>query len=92
MRGKTELKAVKAEIVKKYAQGGTDTGSPEVQIALITQRINELNQHFQKFAKDHHSKTGLLRLVGQRKRLLTYLKGKDEKRYTKLIRSLELRK
>ncbi len=92
MAGKTEIKAKKAEIVKKYAMGAKDTGSPEVQVALITTRINELNQHFATHKKDHHSKRGLLDLIGQRRRLLNYLKKSDTQRYSKLILSLELRK
>ncbi len=92
MPGKTELKLKKAEILKKHAVGAKDTGSPEAQVALITHRINELNGHFKSHVKDHHSRRGLLKLVGQRKRLLTYLKSKDAARYTKLITALELRK
>ncbi|MCM2279427.1 MAG: 30S ribosomal protein S15 [Oligoflexia bacterium] len=92
MASHTETKAKKAEIIKKYGSTTGDTGSPEVQIALLTDRINELNQHFAKFAKDHHSRRGLLKMVGQRRRLLNYLKTSDTKRYAKLIDSLELRK
>jgi small subunit ribosomal protein S15 len=92
MAGQTALKNKKAEIVKKFARASTDTGSPEVQIALLTTHINELNMHFKTHAKDHHSKRGLLKMVGQRRRLLTYLKSKDQGRYTQLIQSLELRK
>lgn len=92
MAGKTEIKKKKAEVIKKYERGSADTGSPEVQVALLTSRINELNEHFKTHAKDHHSKRGLLALVGQRRRLLTYLKTADEKRYVQLIQSLELRK
>src|ERR1700744_2388122 len=97
MPGKTETKLKNAEIVKKYGRGsagpsGKDTGSPETQVALLTSRINELNQHFGVNPKDHHSKRGLLKMVGQRRRLLNYLKAVDAKRYNQLIQSLELRK
>jgi small subunit ribosomal protein S15 len=92
MAGKTETKLKKAEIVKKFSRAGGDTGSPEVQVALLTTRINELNEHFKTHLKDHHSKRGLLKMVGQRRRLLAYLKDNDQKRYTQLIQSLELRK
>lgn len=92
MAGNTALKAKKSEVMKKFAQGANDTGSPEVQVALLTTRINELNEHFKGHAKDHHSKRGLLKMVGQRRRLLTYLKSTDQKRYTQLIQALDLRK
>ena len=92
MPGKIEQRLKKAEILKKHATGAKDTGSPEAQVALLTHRINDLNNHFKTAVKDHHSKRGLLKLVGQRKRLLTYLKSKDAARYTKLITALELRK
>ncbi|MCA0175424.1 MAG: 30S ribosomal protein S15 [Proteobacteria bacterium] len=82
----------KAEIVKTHARAATDTGSPEVQVALITARINELTPHFKLHAKDHHGRRGLLKLVNQRKRLLAYLKAKDADRYTALIQKLGLRK
>jgi small subunit ribosomal protein S15 len=82
----------KAEIVKANARGGADTGSPEVQVALLTARINELTPHFKTHAKDHHGRRGLLKLVNQRKRLLSYLKDKDAERYTALIGKLGLRK
>ena len=81
-----------AEIVKSHARGAADTGSPEVQVALLTARINELTPHFKQHLKDHHGRRGLLRLVNQRKRLLAYLKGKDAERYTALIAKLGLRK
>ncbi len=83
---------VKADIVKAHARGAKDTGSPEVQVALITARINELTPHFKQHAKDHHGRRGLLRLVNQRKRLLAYLKEKDADRYLALIQKLGLRK
>lgn len=92
MAGKTALKVKKETIVKKFGRAAGDTGSPEVQVALLTDHINELNQHFAKFPKDYHSKRGLLKMVGQRRRLLNYLKESDSKRYTQLIQSLELRK
>jgi small subunit ribosomal protein S15 len=82
----------KAEIVKANARRAADTGSPEVQVALLTARINELTPHFKTHAKDHHGRRGLLKLVNQRKRLLTYLKDKDAERYTVLIQKLGLRK
>ena len=82
----------KAEIVKTHARGAADTGSPEVQVALITARINALTPHFKEHAKDHHGRRGLLRLVNQRKRLLAYLKNKDADRYVALIQKLGLRK
>jgi small subunit ribosomal protein S15 len=82
----------KAEIVKANARGTADTGSPEVQVALLTARINELTPHFKTHAKDHHGRRGLLKMVNQRKRLLSYLKDKDASRYTALIAKLGLRK
>ena len=82
----------KAEIVKANARGAADTGSPEVQVALLTARINELTPHFKQHAKDHHGRRGLLRMVSQRKRLLAYLKDKDADRYSALIQKLGLRK
>jgi small subunit ribosomal protein S15 len=82
----------KAEIVRDNARGTNDTGSPEVQVALITARINELAPHFKTHAKDHHGRRGLLRLVNRRKSLLAYLKDKDAQRYTALIGKLGLRK
>ncbi len=82
----------KAEVVKAHARGANDTGSPEVQVALITARINELTPHFKQHAKDHHGRRGLLRLVNQRKRLLAYLKDRDADRYVALIQKLGLRK
>ncbi len=84
--------ASKAEIVQQHARGTADTGSPEVQVALLTARINELTPHFKQHLKDHHGRRGLLKLVNQRKRLLSYLKDKDADRYTALIAKLGLRK
>ena len=82
----------KAEVVTKYRQHESDTGSPEVQVALLSERINMLTEHFKTHKKDHHSRRGLLKLVGQRRRLLDYLKGKDATRYKKLIDGLGIRK
>ena len=82
----------KAEIIQEYGRTNGDTGSPEVQVALLTARINDLQEHFSAHKKDHHSRRGLLKLVGQRRRLLDYLKTKDESRYKTLIGSLGLRK
>ncbi len=88
----TMTTAEKAQIIKDNARAANDTGSPEVQVALLTTRINELTPHFQQHKKDHHGRRGLLKLVNQRKRLLSYLKGKDADRYTALIGKLGLRK
>jgi small subunit ribosomal protein S15 len=82
----------KAEIVKANARGQADTGSPEVQVALLTARINELTPHFKANKKDHHGRRGLLRMVSRRRKLLDYLKGKDFDRYAALISKLGLRK
>jgi small subunit ribosomal protein S15 len=82
----------KQEIISKFAQGQADTGSPEVQIALLSERITHLTEHFKTHAKDHHSRRGLLKLVGQRRRLLDYLKSKNVDRYRKLIDTLGIRK
>ncbi|WP_298231343.1 30S ribosomal protein S15 [uncultured Azohydromonas sp.] len=82
----------KAEIIASNARGTADTGSPEVQVALLTARINELTPHFKTHAKDHHGRRGLLKMVNQRKRLLAYLKSKDADRYVALIQKLGLRK
>ncbi|MBY0472549.1 30S ribosomal protein S15 [bacterium] len=92
MAGRTAVREKKAEIVKKFGAAAKNTGSTEVQVALLTNRINELNDHFKSHKKDHHSKRGLLKIIGQRRRLLTYLKTSDQKRYNQLIQSLELRK
>ena len=85
-------KEKKAEIVKKYAQNEKDTGSTEVQIALLTEEINTLTEHLKEHPHDHHSRRGLLKKVGQRKSLLTYLLNTDVTRYRNLIKSLGLRK
>ena len=84
--------ADKAEIVSKYARSEGDTGSPEVQVALLTSRITQLTDHFKDHKHDHHSRRGLLRMVNQRRKLLDYLKGKDNQRYKDLIASLGLRR
>ncbi|HCV42816.1 MAG TPA: 30S ribosomal protein S15 [Bacteroidetes bacterium] len=85
-------KETKAEIIKKYGEKTNDTGRPEVQIALLTARINDLSPHFEKFPKDHHSRVGLLKMVGKRRRLLDYLQEKNVERYRKLIVELQIRK
>jgi small subunit ribosomal protein S15 len=82
----------KRDLVEQYRQHSTDTGSPEVQVALISERIDYLTQHFQTHTKDHHSRRGLLRLVGQRRRLLDYLKRYDNTRYKNVIERLGLRR
>ncbi|KAB2876960.1 MAG: 30S ribosomal protein S15 [Burkholderiaceae bacterium] len=82
----------KAEIVKSHARGAKDTGSPEVQVALLTARINELTPHFKTHLKDHHGRRGLLRMVSRRRKLLDYLKDNDAERYSALIQKLGLRK
>ncbi len=83
--------AKKAEIIKQYARGENDTGSPEVQVALLSERINYLTEHLKINKKDHSSRLGLLKLVGQRKRLLKYLKKVDYTRYQELIKPLGIR-
>ena len=85
-------KEKKAEIIEKFGRTEGDTGSPEVQIALLTERIQELTAHLQNNHKDHHSRRGLLKMVGHRRRLLAYLKYKDIERYRALIEKLGLRK
>ena len=82
----------KAAAVKDNARAANDTGSPEVQVALLTARINELTPHFKEHAKDHHGRRGLLRMVSRRRKLLDYLKAKDADRYLALIAKLGLRK
>lgn len=86
------IKPVKTEIITQYRVHETDTGSPEVQIALLSSRINYLTDHFKTHAKDHHSRRGLLKLVGQRRRLLDYLKKTDVERYRAIIDKLGIRK
>lgn len=82
----------KDEVIGTYRLHDADTGSPEVQVALLSERINYLTEHFKTHAKDHHSRRGLLKLVGQRRRLLDYVKSKDSERYAELIRRLGIRK
>ncbi|MDR0853526.1 MAG: 30S ribosomal protein S15 [Clostridiales Family XIII bacterium] len=82
----------KAEIINEYKTKEGDTGSPEVQVAILTYRINDLNEHLKIHKKDHHSRRGLLKMVGQRRNLLGYLKDKDIERYRTLIARLGLRK
>jgi len=85
-------KEKKQEIINRFRLHNTDTGSPEVQIALLSERLNSLSSHFQTHKKDHHSRRGLLKLVGQRRKLLGYLKGCDRTRYEKIIEQLGIRK
>lgn len=85
-------KEKKAEIIAKFATHEGDTGSPEVQIALLTERINHLTEHLKVHHKDHHSRRGLLQMVGQRRSLLAYLKNLDIERYRKIVADLDLRK
>ena len=82
----------KQEIVQKFAINKTDTGSPEVQVALLTERILNLTDHFKEHGKDNHSRRGLMKMVNNRRRLLAYLKNQDEERYAQLINALGLRK
>ncbi|MFT7625727.1 MAG: small subunit ribosomal protein S15 [Myxococcota bacterium] len=86
------LSARKREIIEEFKTHEGDTGSPEVQIALLTERINYLTSHFKTHHKDHHSRRGLLKLVGQRRRLLDYVKSRDIARYRKIIGALDIRK
>ena len=85
-------KEKKHEIIEKFGESSNDTGKAEVQIALLTERINELTKHFQEHKKDHHSRQGLLKMVGQRRRLLKYLAKKDINRYRQLIKQLGIRR
>ena len=82
----------KSDIIKKHQQGAKDTGSPEVQIALLTERINHLTEHLKVHAKDHHSRRGLLMLVGRRRRMLDYVKDRDVQRYRDIVAKLGLRR
>ncbi len=82
----------KKEIVKEFGKKEKDTGSTEVQVALLTKKINELSEHFKSHKKDHHSRRGLLGMINNRRKLLKYLKGKDENHYQSLIKKLGLRK
>ncbi len=88
----TVTKKKKKELIEHFKTHDIDTGSAAVQIALLSERINNLSEHFKKFKKDFHSRRGLLSLVGQRRRLLEYLKKKDSKRYESVIKELKLRK
>jgi small subunit ribosomal protein S15 len=85
-------KEQKAELIAKYGNGEGDTGSPEVQVAILTARINDLNEHFKAHPHDHHSRRGLLKMVGQRRNMLAYLKSKDIERYRAIVQKLGLRK
>jgi small subunit ribosomal protein S15 len=82
----------KSALIKEHARGKDDTGSPEVQVAILSERINALTEHFKTHKKDNHSRRGLLKMVSQRRRLLDYLKDRDEKRYAALIDRLSLRR
>ena len=88
----SQAKHAKAEVIDTYRTHDTDTGSPEVQVALLTKRIQELTEHFKTHKKDHHSRRGLLRLVGRRRRLLDYVKRQEFERYRTLIERLGIRK
>jgi len=88
----TLTKEAKSELIRKHAAHEGDTGSPEVQVALLTARINELTEHLREHRKDHHSRRGLLMLVGQRRRLLNYLNRHDVDRYRTLVQELGLRR
>lgn len=85
-------KEQKLEILKKYGKNEKDSGKPEVQIAILTANINNLSEHFNTFKKDHHSRVGLLKMVGKRRRLLDYLMKRDIERYRKIIQELDIRK
>lgn len=82
----------KTELIKDYARGGTDTGSPEVQASILTERITNLTEHLKQHKKDFHSRRGLLKMVSRRRKLLDYLNGKDAARYAELIKRLGLRR
>ena len=82
----------KTALIKEYAREANDTGSPEVQVAILTERINNLTGHFKSHVKDNHSRRGLLKMVSQRRSLLDYVKGKDEARYRSLIERLGIRR
>ncbi len=85
-------KEEKLEIVKQYGKTEKDSGKPEVQVAILTKRINELTEHFNVHKKDHHSRRGLMMMVGKRRRLLDYLASKDIERYRRIIKELNIRK
>jgi small subunit ribosomal protein S15 len=82
----------KSALIREHARGANDTGSPEVQVAILSERISTLTEHFKSHKKDNHSRQGLLKMVSQRRRLLDYLKARDEKRYAALIERLNLRR
>lgn len=84
--------SVKSDTIKDFRTHDADTGSPEVQVAILTRRIEHLTDHFRSHAKDYHSRLGLMKMVGKRRRLLDYLKGKDAHRYSDLIKRLNIRK
>ncbi len=86
------MSQAKSEVIREFRMHETDTGSTDVQVALLTQRINELTGHFKTHTKDHHSRRGLLKLVGQRRRLLDYMKRRDAERYRQVIERLGIRK
>lgn len=86
------MSQAKTEVIREFRMHETDTGSTDVQVALLTQRINELTGHFKTHTKDHHSRRGLLKLVGQRRRLLDYMKRRDAERYRQVIERLGIRK
>jgi small subunit ribosomal protein S15 len=88
----TLAKETKNEVIQRFAKHDGDTGSPEVQVALLTTRINELTEHLRDHKKDHHSRRGLLKMVGQRRRLLGYLRRRDVDRYRSLVQELGLRR
>ena len=88
----TQNSGQKSDIIAEYRRSSSDTGSPEVQVALLSARINELSGHLDAHKKDHHSRRGLLRIVNQRRKLLNYLKGRDQGRYEDLIARLGLRR
>lgn len=92
MSNKAKHDENKQNVIKEYATSANDSGSPEVQVALLTGRINHLTEHFGTHKKDHHSRRGLLIMVGRRRRLLDYLKSKDTERYETLIKKLGIRK
>jgi small subunit ribosomal protein S15 len=87
----SKVEAQKPKIIEKYRTHGTDTGSPEVQIAIFTEKITELTKHLQKHRKDNHSRRGLLGMVSKRKRLLTYLEREDPARHQKIVKKLKLK-
>ena len=88
----SEPKGLKAEVVSKFGKAAADTGSTEVQVALLTERINHLTEHLREHKKDHHSRRGLLKMVGKRRRLLDYMRNRDLDGYRKLIADLGLRR